>query len=594
MSDSSVPSTPSVPSIEDIHAQLTAPGSNFEIEVVEIRGIPTRTWKNAAPSLRSILERSRAHGDKGFIVYEDERLTFAEHYAAAAIFANRLVDEFGVQKGDRVAIAMRNFPEWPIAFWGAAATGAIVVPLNAWWTGPELEYGLTDSGTKVLIADGERMERLADEHLPRVPGLTTIVVRGDGPLQWNDLVSPSASDVANPPALPDVEIHPDDDATIFYTSGTTGRPKGALGTQRNFTTNLMSLGCSGMRSAIRTGRTAPAGGGGGAGGGAAASAAAPARPPAQPAQLLSVPFFHATGCHSVLQGATSGGSKLVLMHKWNPERALELIERERITSFGGVPSMVWQVLQSPDFEKRDISSVQGIGYGGAPAPPELVRKIDEMFPGKLPSNGYGLTETSSLSTSNGGADYQKKPDSVGVPVPVVEIKVVDEEGNELPQGETGELWIKGPNVVKGYWGKPEATAASFTDGWLHTGDVARIDEEGFVFIVDRAKDMIIRGGENVYCSEVEAALFEHPAVLDAAVVGIPHEVLGEEVGAIVQLKPDAGDVSPEELQAHVRQRLAAFKVPVRVWFRDEDLPRNPAGKLLKRDLRAELGLLPAT
>jgi long-chain acyl-CoA synthetase len=269
------------------------------------------------------------------------------------------------------------------------------------------------------------------------------------------------------------------------------------------------------------------------------------------------------------------------MHKWNPERALELIEREKVTSFGGVPSMVWQVLQSPDFAKRDTSSIQGIGYGGAPAPPELVRKIAEMFPGKLPSNGYGLTETSSLSTSNSGIDYQRKPDSVGVPVAVVDVKVMDDD----------ELWIKGPNVVVGYWNKPEATAASFTDGWLHTGDVARIDDEGFVYIVDRAKDMIIRGGENVYCSEVESALFEHDAVLDAAVIGIPDLVLGEEVGAVVQLKPGA-TATPEELQAHVRERLAAFKVPVRVWFRDEDLPRNPAGKILKRDLRADLGLLP--
>jgi acyl-CoA synthetase (AMP-forming)/AMP-acid ligase II len=324
----------------------------------------------------------------------------------------------------------------------------------------------------------------------------------------------------------------------------------------------------------------------------AAPAAAPGSAPAQGAQLLSVPFFHATGCHSTLQGATSGGTKLVLMYKWNPERALELIERERITSFGGVPSMVWQVLQSPDFEKRDTSSIQGIGYGGAPAPPELVRKIDEMFPGRMPSNGYGLTETSSLSTANSGLDYQRKPDSVGVPVAAVEIKVVDDDGNEVPTGEIGELWIKGPNVVKGYWGKPEATASAFTDGWLHTGDVCRLDDEGFVFIVDRAKDMIIRGGENVYCSEVEAALFEHPAVLDVAVIGVPHQVLGEEVGAVVQPKPGAV-VTEAELQAHARERIAAFKVPVRVWFRDEDMPRNPAGKLLKRELRQELGLLDA-
>ena len=284
---------------------------------------------------------------------------------------------------------------------------------------------------------------------------------------------------------------------------------------------------------------------------------------------------------------TFAGNKLVLMYKWDPERALELIERERITTFGGVPAMVWQVLQSPSFETRDLSSVTAIGYGGAPAPPELVRKIEEMFPGRTPSNGYGLTETSSLTTSNAGLDYQRKPDSVGVPVAVVDVKVVDDDGNELAIGEVGELWIKGPNVVKGYWNKPEATAQTFTDGWLHTGDVARLDDEGFVFIVDRAKDMIIRGGENVYCSEVEAALFEHPAVMDAAVIGIPDLVLGEEVGAVIQLKIGA-TATDDELKAHVRERLASFKVPVRIWYRDEDLPRNPAGKVLKRELRDSL------
>jgi long-chain acyl-CoA synthetase len=564
--------------IEEATAQLTAPGAPFEVEELEIRGVPTKTWKHAPPTMRAILERTEQHGDAAFIVYEDERTTFADLRAQAATFARRLVDDLGVTKGDRVAIAMRNFPEWPVAFWGAVSVGAIVVPLNAWWTGPELEYGLSDSGTKVLVADGERMERLAG-HFGNLPGLTTITVRGEGPLQWTDVVPPTLDGHAAP-VLPDVELHPDDLATIFYTSGTTGRPKGALGTHRNFTSNLTSLTFAGARSMLRS-RSADD---------APTPPAPTPKAPTQNASLLSVPFFHATGCHSVLQGATYAGNKLVLMHKWNPERALELIERERVTNFGGVPSMVWQVLQSPDFSKRDISSVQGIGYGGAPAPPELVRKIAEMFPGKLPSNGYGLTETSSLSTSNSGVDYQRKPDSVGVPVATVDVKVVDEEGNDLGRNAVGELWIKGPNVVVGYWNKPEATAASFTDGWLHTGDVARIDDEGFVFIVDRAKDMIIRGGENVYCSEVEAALFEHDAVLDAAVVGTPPLVLGEEVGAVVQLKPGA-TATPEELQAHVRQRLAAFKVPVKVWFRDEDLPRNPAGKILKRDLREDLGLV---
>ena len=333
----------------------------------------------------------------------------------------------------------------------------------------------------------------------------------------------------------------------------------------------MSLVFASARSAARSDAPAPAAPGGGE----------------QNAYLLSVPFFHATGCHSVLVANLAFGGKIVIMYRWDAGRALELIERERITTFGGVPAMVWQVLDHPDFATRDISSVKSIGYGGAPAAPELVRRIEAMFPGRTPSNGYGLTETSSVTTMNSGADYVHKPESVGVPVAVCDVKVVDEDGAALPTGSVGELWIKGPNVVKGYFNKPEATEASFTDGWLHSGDVARLDDDGFVFIVDRAKDMVIRGGENVYCVEVEAALFEHPAVADAAVIGIPHQVLGEEVGAVITLA-HGKTVSEEELKAHVAERLAGFKVPVRIWFRDEPLPRNPAGKILKRDLRTEL------
>jgi long-chain acyl-CoA synthetase len=572
------------PSVAETNAALTAPGQMFEMEEVKIRDLPYRVWKNAPPSLRTVLELSRGYGERTFLVYEDERTSFEEHFLQAATLAQRLIDHYGVTKGDRVAIAMRNFPEWAVAFWAAAATGAIVVPLNAWWTGPELEYGLADSGAKVLVADGQRLERLAP-HLSGLRELTGVIgVRTtDDDGIWN--VPPEADAyhevLGDQPAssgvtLPEVTLEPEDDATIFYTSGTTGKPKGALGTHRNICGNLLSLAFSAARATARSAsRSTPMG----------ETATAPAA--AQNAYLLSVPFFHATGCHSILVANTAAGGKLVLMRKWDPERALELIERERITIFGGVPSMAWQVLDSPDFQKRDTSSVTSIGYGGAPAPPELVRRIEEMFPGRTPSNGYGLTETSSVTTMNSGDDYLTHPDSVGTPVPICDLKTVDPGGEELPAGDVGELWIRGPNVVKGYWHKPAETAQTFSDGWLHTGDVARIDDEGFVYIVDRAKDMVIRGGENVYCVEVEAALFEHPAVSDAAVIGIPHQVLGEEVGAVVTLKPGA-EVTEGELRKHVASRLAAFKVPVRIWFRSEPLPRNPAGKILKQELRNEL------
>jgi long-chain acyl-CoA synthetase len=561
---------------EEADATLTAPGQLFEVGREVIRGIPTRVWKNAPPTLAAVLEQSRAHGDAVFLVYEDERITFAEHYRRAAALARLLVERYGVRPGDRVAIAMRNFPEWPVAFWAAAAAGAVVVPLNAWWTGPELAYGLTDSGARVLFADQERMERLEPHFDAELAGLAgaTVVARSEGAVRagavrFDDLLT--ADVLAGATGLPEPAVGPEDDATIFYTSGTTGVPKGAVGTHRNICTNLWSLFFTNARAGLR--RTA--------------SSPAPEGPGGQNAYLLSVPFFHATGCHSVLVANTAVGGKLVMMYRWNPERALELIERERITTFGGVPAMVMQVLDSPDFEKRDTSSVRSVAYGGAPAPPDLVRRIRQHFPGGQPSNGYGLTETSSVSTMNNGDDYVRKPDSVGPPVPVVEIKVVDEEGRDLPTGQVGELWIKGPNVVRGYWNKPEATAATFTDGWLHTGDVARIDDEGFVYIVDRAKDMVIRGGENVYCVEVEAALHESPAVAECAVIGVPHPTLGEEVGAVVRLRPGAA-ATEEELRRHVAGRLAGFKVPVRVWIREEELPRNPAGKVLKRELREEL------
>ena len=573
-------------SLAEATAELTAPGNPFEIGIETIDGAEVRVWRNCPPSLRSILEASAVHGGATFLVYEDERVTFGEHLEEAAALAWGLAGLYGVRKGDRVAVAMRNLPEWVVGFWAGAALGAIVVPLNGWWTGPELAYGLEDSGTKVAVVDPERLARIA-AHLDdlRRGGLEQVVVAraGDGPAspglsgidRFEDVLAAGrrlGASTDGGVVLPPAEVLPEDDATIFYTSGTTGKPKGALGTQRNICTNLMSLGFVNARSGLLS------------------TVEEPAEPPEEPAQsssLLSVPLFHVTGCHSVLVPNTAAGGKLVMMRRWSPERALELIERERVTIFGGVPTMAWQVLDSPDFSWRDTSSVRTVAYGGAPAPPELVRRIEEHFPRGSPRNGYGMTETSSITTMNAGEDYVRKPDSVGPPVPVCEVRVVGPDGSDVPTGDTGELLIKGPNVVRGYWNKPAATAASFTDGWLRTGDVAKLDGEGFVFIVDRAKDMVIRGGENVYSVEVEAAIFEHPAVVDAAVIGVPHGVLGEEVGAVVVLREGAR-VGGDELRGFLAERIAAFKIPSQIWFRADPLPRNPAGKVLKRDLRQEI------
>ena len=584
-------------SIADANAALTAPGQIFEMEERDIRGIPTRTWKNAPPNLRAVIDMSLAHGDAVFLVYEDERTTFAEHYRIACTLAHRLRTTFGVEQGDRVAIIMRNLPEWVMAFWAATLAGAIVVPLNAWWSGEELRYGLEDSGSKVAFVDTQRAESVrpflggldtlkalivADEH--RTPAETPLAVyepTGGAALVPEWPFPLALGDVDEAASPPDLTLDPEDDATIFYTSGTTGRPKGAVGTHRNMCTNLMSLFFLNTRGGMRFGSSP--------------FEETEKAERSQPAFLLSVPLFHATGCHSVMVSNIAAGGKLVMMHHWDPERALELIERERIATFGGVPAMVMQVLDSPNFKKFDTSSIRGVSYGGAPAPPDLVRRIREAWPIGQPSNGYGLTETSSVTSMNSGADYVAKPDSAGPPVPVCDVAVLPEDyakeepDDSVPRGPgvRGELWIKGPNVVRGYWNRPEETAKTFSRGWLHTGDVAQLDDENFIYIVDRAKDMIIRGGENVYSVQVEAALFEHPAVADVAVIGVPEPTLGEEVGAVVVLRPGT-KVTADELALHVKARLAGFMVPTHIWFRSEPLPRNPQGKVLKRELREEL------
>ena len=562
-------------SIAEAHARLTAPGTPFEMEDIVIRGIPTRVWKNAPPSLRAVAESARAFGDAIFLVHEDERVSYDAFYRAVSTFAGALAAD-GVVKGDRVAIIMRNVPEWPVAFYAAASLGAIVTPLNAWWTGAELEYGLTDSGAKICVVDAERLERIA-EHLHACPDLKKIYVSREDDEIANPIITRLEDVIGGPDAwahlpdrpLPPAEVGPEDDATIFYTSGTTGKPKGALATQRNINANIMAAGCAGQRVFLRRGEEVPA-----------PDPAAPQR-----SMLLSVPFFHATGCFAVLNPVMAGGGKLVMMRKWDAVRAFELIEREKIQAAGGVPTIAWQLIEHPLRKNYDLSSLESVAYGGAPSAPELVRKIKETFPKSAAGNGWGMTETSATVTTHGAEDYQHRPESCGPAVPVADLKIMSVEGDrELPIGEVGELWCKGPQVVKGYWNKPEATAQTFVDGWVKTGDLARLDAEGFCYIIDRAKDMLIRGGENIYCIEVENVLYDHPAVMDAALVGIPHKTLGEEPGAVVTLKPGA-TATEAELRAFVADRLAAFKVPVKVVFWHETLPRNANGKILKAELR---------
>ena len=559
-------------------AELDAPGSPFATTTIDVRGVPTKAFAAIPPHMRAMWEASAVHGDKDYIVYEDERYTYNDIHAQVRKVAAHLVAN-GAGPGHRVAIAMRNYPEWVVSYWATVSIGAAVVGMNAWWTPPEMEYALNDSEPVVLIVDDERLERLG--HMPAQRPMHVISTRTDRAIpangaRWADII---ATD--DPGSLPEVEIDPDDDATIFYTSGTTGFPKGAQLTHRGSVSNIFNLIVMGVTTQLAEQKAIAAG-----------DIPAPESVPAAPAQnvfMAPTPLFHVTACNCLLHPATAGGSKIVFTYKWDPGRALELIERERVTNFSGVPTMSRELLMHPDWATRDTSSLQGMGGGGAALQPDLVHKIAGALKHGAPSTGYGMTETHGIITANSSRWFVAKPESCGPLVPTLEAKLVDEEGNDLPAGPNtvGVLCVRGAVVIKGYLNRPEATHDSIQDGWLNTGDIARIDEEGFVYIVDRAKDMVLRGGENVYCSEVETAIYHHDAVAEAAVFGIPDERLGEEVAAVIVLRPEH-TLSQGELQEFLAASLAKHKIPAKVWFRDEPIPRNANGKFLKRELRKEL------
>jgi long-chain acyl-CoA synthetase len=565
-------------------AELDAPGAPFATRDITIRGVTMREFVTAPPHLRAVWEMARAHGDKPYVVYEDERYTYAEVDAQVRALASVLASRFGVGHGDRVAVAMRNYPEWVVAHWAILSLGAAVVGINAWWTSAELEYGLADSQPKVMIGDHERIERV----LPILGSLRSqfpmqlISVRSeidlpDGGARWGDVLRPDEA----PADLPSGDIDGDDDAFIFYTSGTTGHPKGAQLTHRGSTHNIMHLVYMSMAAGLADAKAVAAG-----------DLPAPANPAVTPSQtvfMAPTPLFHVTACNCLLHPATLGGGRIVFTYKWDPGRALELIEREGVTNFSGVPTMSRELLAHPDWASRDTSSLLGMGGGGAQMQPDLVHKVDGALKNGVPTTGYGMTETHGIITANTARFFTDKPASAGPVVPTLDVKLVDEDGNDLPRhpDSVGVICVRGPVVIKGYLNRPEATADSIRDGWLNTGDVGRIDDEGFVFIVDRAKDMLIRGGENVYCSEVESAIYQHPAVAETTVFGVPDERLGEEVGAAVVLHPNSA-LDADELRAFLTDKLAKYKIPAHLWFRDEPLPRNANGKFLKRQVRDEL------
>ena len=550
-------------------AVLTGPGAPFEIAEAEVLGRPSRIFTKLPPTLRDLFAMiGERPADGVALVYEDERWTNAEVLQSIAEIATVLVERYGVQKGDRVAIDMRNYPEWITAFGAATSVGAIAVSVNAWWTGPEIEFGLVDAGAKVLVADRERIDRIGDRLAAL--GIHGLVVRAEGELppgcdHLADVVTPGAS-------LPPSDVGPDDDATILFTSGTTGVPKGAVSTNRAVLSGLFSFACRTTVEALRWAPDTPPD----------PATTPPANPPCF---ILTVPLFHVTGCVPVMLGSIATGARLVMMRKWDPLRGLQLIEREKVTNFVGVPTMSQDLISHPDFAKYDTSSLKNVGGGGAPMAPELVRKIEGTFAGKAsPQLGYGLTETNGYGPGNTGPDYLAKPSSTGRVVPIMQVKVVNPNGETMPAGEVGEVCLSGPMLIRGYWNRPEATAEAIRDGWLHTGDLGYIDDEGFVYVVDRIKDMVLRGGENVYCSEVEAAIFEHRDIHEVAVFGLPHERLGEEVVAAVQPAPGT-TLDLDELTSFLAERIAPFKIPSQWFVRDEPLPRGATGKILKREIR---------
>jgi long-chain acyl-CoA synthetase len=513
-------------------------------------------------SLREVAEAAALRGndpEQPFLVYGDLRLGFADFVQRSNSLARHLQGTLGVSHGDRVAVLSANNPEWCYTFWATVNLGAILVGLNGWWKTDEILYGLEDSGAKVLVADGPRFERIADQ-VDDIETLEHVILVDDfGPL-IEDADAP----------LPDVPIDPDDPAVIFYTSGTTGRPKGAISTHRNMIANLMNTLYQGMAGAIALSAGGEAGGGG------------------QTVSLFTSPLFHVSGCHSTLVVGLLAGLRLVMTEgRFEPDKALQLIQDEGVTIWATVPTMVWRVCEHPARHDYDTSTVTSVAFGGSPSADELQRKVRDTFPNvSSTSNVYGLTESSSAATIISGQDAIDRPTSVGPPVPVVDIKIVDANDNEVPTGETGEVCLKGPIIIPGYWGKPEATAETIRDGWLHTGDIGRLDEDGYLYITDRAKDMIIRGGENIYCVEIENRLVEHPAVADAAIIGVPHPELGEEVKACVQVEP-GHTITEDEVRQWVAETLAQFKVPAYVELSDDKLPRNASGKLLKNVLRGE-------
>ncbi|MEQ1783203.1 MAG: class I adenylate-forming enzyme family protein [Hyphomonadaceae bacterium] len=556
--------------LSHIWRELTQAGAPFELSTIPDQFGDVRVYRHAPATLQHLWQGAVAFGERDYLVFENQRVTYSETAATSARIAGWLHAR-GVCKGDRVVIAMRNYPEWMLIFWACMSLGAIAVGFNAWWTATEMDAAVEAANPKVAFVDAERLVILRQSRgIESIPTIVAVQLNQDREAEarnWSDALGFAGS-------APRVAIDPSDTASIFYTSGTSGQPKGVELTHQGCITNIFNVMFWARAQALAHAR---------AKGLAEASAAPP------PAVLLTTPLFHVTANNCGAQVATALGGKVVLMRRWDAGQALRLVATERITTFSSVPVMARELISHPDFAATDLSSLASIGGGGAQMQPDLVARVDGATECVRASTGYGMTEASGVISSISGDFFADKPTSCGRALPTFDIKCVDDAGQSVEPGAIGELCVRGSTVTSGYWNGALGPIDLSNQGWLHTGDLARIDGEGFIHIVDRKKDMVLRGGENVFCAEVEAAIHAHPAVRECCVFGVKDSRLGEAVAAAIVLERGAA-LTADDLREFCGLRLAYYKVPAIVRFLANPIPRNAAGKFLKRRVREDLGL----